>query len=203
MPGMAGCGAPKVTPAADEDTFSAPESTPTPLPEIALPESTPSETPESVPPESVPSESVPSEFPSQAGEGISRLKTALQNELDRLDGEWDLWVEDLESGESIHCTRNLNGPMVSASLIKLFIMGAVYEQIERGALAEADVWDALYSMITISDNTAANRLTRLLGGGDPDAGRNAVNVWAASIGCPEVRHNRLMLQENGLENYNR
>lgn len=137
------------------------------------------------------------------GGELPQLAETVQAELDRLDSRWDVWIEDLDSGDYAHCTRNLEDgdAMVSASLIKLFIMGAVYDQIEAGVLSEDDVWDRLYYMITISDNESANSLTRLLGGGDAAAGMEAVNAWAASIGCTDVRHQRLMLQNNGLENY--
>lgn len=131
------------------------------------------------------------------------LYDAVQTELDGLSSKWDVWVEPLNGGEIVHCRHNIaeGEPMVSASLIKLFIMGAVYERIRDGQFAEADVKSDLSLMITISDNDAANRLTKLLGGGNAQAGRKAVTDWAASIGCPEVRHNRLMLESNGTENY--
>ena len=156
-----------------------------------------------LPPRSVPPAEEERTGPPEEQTGLQGLGTLLQSELDSLDSEWDLWVEDLSGGEAVHCARNIKDGqgMVSASLIKLFIMGAVYEHIERGDFTEESVWRDLYAMITISDNTAANTLTRLLGGGDADAGMRAVTAWAASIGCESVRHNRLMLQANGLENY--
>lgn len=91
--------------------------------------------------------------------------------------------------------------MVSASLIKLFIMGAVYDKIETGAVKESDVSEKLEQMITVSDNAAANSLTMLLGNGDEETGRKAVEAWAASIGCENVAYHRLMLAENDLQNY--
>ena len=139
----------------------------------------------------------------EESEALSELMGLVQAELDRLSSKWDVWIEPLDGEGHMHCTRNLEDgdAMVSASLIKLFIMGAVYEQIEAGALVEDDVWDRLYYMITISDNESANSLTRLLGNGNADAGMAAVNTWAASIGCEDVRLQRLMLHNNGLENY--
>ena len=62
-------------------------------------------------------------------------------------------------------------PMQAASLIKLFIMGTVYENYE--SLSEtygADTLNSyLNSMITVSDNDAANKLVNMLGDGDDDA----------------------------------
>jgi len=115
---------------------------------------------------------------------------------------WDVWVEVLPDGESIHCTNGEDGPkMISASLIKLFIMAAVYEQAEQGKLQESDIEGKLRSMITVSDNTAANDLTALLGGGSAEKGMDAVNAYARAIGCADTEMNRLMLVDNGLQNY--
>ena len=80
-------------------------------------------------------------------------------------------------------------------------MGAVYERVNAGALAQRDVRDALEKMITISDNNSANKLVLLLGSGDKTAGLAAVNAFAAAIGCPDSQQNRLMLENNGLQNY--
>jgi beta-lactamase class A len=123
-------------------------------------------------------------------------------EGDYPDCVWDVWVESLGSGESISCFNGEEpAPMASASLIKLFIMAAVYEQIELGNIKEEDVQADLRSMITVSDNTASNELTSLLGGGDAEDGIKAVNEYAAGIGCKDTYMNRLMLVENGMQNY--
>lgn len=136
-------------------------------------------------------------------EPLAKLERTIQTELNRLTSKWDVWIEDLTDGTSIHCTQNIkeNQPMVSASLIKLFIMGAVYDKIETGAVKESDVREKLEQMITVSDNAAANSLTMLLGNGDEEAGRKAVEAWAVSIGCENVAYHRLMLAENDLQNY--
>lgn len=91
--------------------------------------------------------------------------------------------------------------MVSASLIKLPIMGAVYERLEQGSLdrESCDAW--LGPMITVSDNASANALVRLLGDGDAAAGMAAVNEWCLRQGLKNTRQNRLMLENNGLQNY--
>ena len=62
--------------------------------------------------------------------------------------------------------------MQAASLIKLYIMGAVYENYDQitGQYGRDSVDSNLYSMITVSDNDAANTLTTYLGGGDSAAG---------------------------------
>lgn len=145
------------------------------------------------------------EAPEEAEAGdFSDLKAMIDKQInaDLKSIVWDIWVERLQDNESIHCSSFEDGvPMVSASLIKLFIMAAVYERVELGELEEAYIQSEMRSMITVSDNTAANKLTALLGGGDSDAGMDAVSAFADEIGCKDTKMNRLMLVDNGLQNY--
>lgn len=115
-------------------------------------------------------------------------------------GRWSICWQTLPEGEQGFRATDRN-PMVSASLIKLFVMGAVYEQIESGELSREAVYARVRSMITVSDNRATNELICLLGGGDETAGFAAVNDWCFREGYLETRLNRLMLAENGLQNY--
>lgn len=107
-------------------------------------------------------------------------------------GEWAVYVYGLDTGReaSVH-----NKPMQSASLIKLFIAGAAYEQKERlDAQSGAQDTEALLrAMITVSDNDAANTLVKRLGNGDAIAGMQAVNAFAAAHGYAETHMGRLML----------
>ena len=118
----------------------------------------------------------------------------------RQEGRWSLaWWEPQRGTEAAYASDA--EPMVSASLIKLFIMAAVYERREAGTLDEASTEDALTAMISVSDNAAANELVLLLGAGDAQAGMAAVNDFCARFGCAETRMERLMLAGNGLQNY--
>lgn len=131
------------------------------------------------------------------------LEAALEQLLSGVDDEWAVYVEPL-SGESITVvSANIqpDAPLISASIIKMFIMAAVYDQVNQGLLDADSVYPDVYAMITSSSNEAANRLVHLLGGGDETAGMEAVNAYAAAIGCRETALNRLMLVENGLQNY--
>lgn len=131
------------------------------------------------------------------------LQPLLDQLADGLTGVWDIRVENLVTGETAACRVGAaeDAPMVSASLIKLFIMAAVYEQVEAGQLSHDAVDTALYHMITVSDNVSANTLIRQLGGGDTQAGMAVVNDYAARLGCSSTSLNRLMLENNGLQNY--
>ena len=115
-------------------------------------------------------------------------------------GNWSLCFADLSGGEPA-IRGGEEGPMVSASLIKLPIMGAVYEAVAAGSLDPAQCENWLGPMITVSDNGSANSLVLLLGGGDADKGMAAVNDWCLRQGLTDTRQNRLMLVDNGLQNY--
>lgn len=94
--------------------------------------------------------------------------------------------------------------MVSASLIKLYVAGAVYERYDSVKSYEAysgETDHLLDIMISQSDNDACNTLVTRLGGGDPAAGMTAVNDFCLAHGYNNTEMNRLMLDFNGLENY--
>ena len=116
---------------------------------------------------------------------------------------WDVCFVDLTTGEEASAAVNLPDAhgMISASIIKIFIMGALYDEIERGTIRRDDVIDDIRIMIQNSNNDATNRLTKKLGGGDAQAGMERVTAFAASIGCGDTKHNRLMMDFNGKENY--
>lgn len=131
------------------------------------------------------------------------LQEQLQIYCKQMQGTWDIWVESLSDHTVAHVQQNEreDQSMVSASLIKLFIMGAVYDSMECGQLSDEAIEQEIYSMITVSDNNAANNLIRKLGNGNADAGMERVNDFASKIGCTDSMLCRLMLVENGLQNY--
>lgn len=133
---------------------------------------------------------------------VGEMQSVIRGVTDSSAGAWSVYYESLAEG-SYGSSADVGGSdkMVSASLIKLFIMGAVYQEIESGILSHDAVYSDIYSMITASDNDAANRLVRALGNGDAAAGMGKVNSFARSIGCSQSEQNRLMLDNNGLQNY--
>lgn len=133
----------------------------------------------------------------------AELAAGLQAVLADLTDQWVVYAEPLH-GESVTVVSQNVAPdtsLVSASIIKLFIMAAVYDRVNQGFLDAESVYTDVYYMITVSSNEAANRLIRLLGDGDEAAGMAAVNAFAAGMGCQGTQLNRLMLVENGLQNY--
>ncbi len=84
----------------------------------------------------------------------------------------------------------------SASLIKLFIAGCVYEHTDIMKTQEAyenETDELMRLMITISDNDAANTLVCRLGSGDSSSGMQLVNEYCKSHGFSDTYMGRLML----------
>lgn len=120
------------------------------------------------------------------------LEEELTSMTEGYSGNWSVYVKNLSNGEVISINEN---PMESASLIKLFIMGAVMEQIHNGTLEETETIDRLlHEMITVSDNEAANELVRCLSEKhDHKDGLSFLNNFAKRQGFSDTR------QVNGLE----
>ena len=128
-------------------------------------------------------------------EKLTSVLAQIQASLPASNGAWAVYVCDLKTGSegSINDHR-----MQAASLIKLYIMGAVYENYDA-LIAQygQDTIDAsLYSMITVSDNDAANALTTYLGSGDSSAGMQIVNNYCLAHGYTTSSMGRLLLHSN-------
>lgn len=131
-------------------------------------------------------------------EGLDGIQEIISNQtVSRIEkGEhWAVYVQDLESGIE-KCSGQ--SKMQAASLIKLYIMGAVYENYEKltTAVGKGKIDALLHSMITVSDNEAANTLTKLLGNQDAKAGREVVNTYCSSQEYKDSSMGRMLLESN-------
>lgn len=146
--------------------------------------------------------------PSEEMDGVADL-TLLEDQLDDMmaaaksaaGGKWSVHIKNLNS--KIYTERD-DSPMRAASLIKLYIMGAVYEQYD--SLAQVNSSDTLNNllniMITVSDNDAANQLVTMLGNGDSAAGRQTVTEFCEEHGYSNTSMGRMLLEESPTgENY--
>lgn len=140
-------------------------------------------------------------FTDNTDASMDNLLNQVQTLLPQNNGTWSVYVCNL----SLDSSGTINDtPMQAASLIKLYIMGAVYENY--GSLAQtysADSIDGnISAMITVSDNDAANTLVNWLGNGDNAAGMSKVNAFCQEHGFTSTQMNRLLLAstENG-DNY--
>ena len=111
---------------------------------------------------------------------MKMLESRIRYMLSEESGTWSVYVKDLSRGKAF--TINAQ-PMRSASLMKLFIMGAVYDAVSRGKLTMNDeVYALLRTMITVSSNDDANRLLQMLGDGDLSTGISVVNNYIRQAG---------------------
>ena len=123
------------------------------------------------------------------------LISQINSQLPTGNGSWSVYICDLAGGSEASINDT---PMQAASLIKLFIMGAVYENYD--ALSQqygsAALDGYLTPMITVSDNDAANSLVSCLGGGDSTAGMQKVNSFCQAHGYTSTSMGRLLLASN-------
>ena len=92
----------------------------------------------------------------------STLQEEITDRLSTYQGDWGVYIKDLASGNTMEINEHA---MESASLIKLYIAGTIYEQLDLGNLSETDeIMNALNLMITVSDNESSNVLVRKLYG---------------------------------------
>ena len=109
----------------------------------------------------------PSDVSAKASQGkktvadnLSELNNELESAVSCFEGEWSVYVKNLDTDKSISVN---NQQMYAASLIKLFAMAAAYQQINDGILQQQDIYDTIYKMITVSDNDCFNSVVWTLG----------------------------------------
>ena len=99
-------------------------------------------------------------FPDNEKAGLKDLKKKINKELKGEKGKWSVYIKNLDTNEYLLINDK---KLPSASLIKLFVMMKVYDEINNGDLKESSsVKTRLKNMITVSDNSSANELTALL-----------------------------------------
>ena len=128
-------------------------------------------------------------------EELQALLNQIQGQLPVDNGNWSVFVSDLIN-ETEGCINEQS--MQAASLIKLYIMGAVYENYDNiiAQYGQSSVDSNLNSMITVSDNDAANTLVSYLGSGDSSAGMSVVNDFCSQEGYSSTHMGRLLLASN-------
>ena len=140
-------------------------------------------------------------FTDNTDSSMDNLLNQVQSLLPTDNGTWSVYVCNLlkDSDGTINDT-----PMQAASLIKLYIRGAVYENY--GTIAQShnseEIDSNISAMISVSDNDAANTLVNWLGNGNDAAGMAKVNNFCQEHGFTSTQMNRLLLagKENG-DNY--
>lgn len=136
-----------------------------------------------------------STFTDNSDSSMDNVLNQVQSLLPADNGTWSVYVCNL--------AKNTEGAindqqMQAASLIKLYIMGAVYEDYDSlsSTYGKDKLDENLNSMITVSDNDAANTLVNYLGGGDDAAGMARVNKFCQDHGYTSTSMGRLLLADN-------
>ena len=116
---------------------------------------------------------------------MHRLYDEVQELVSGFEGDWSVYVQNLSTNQ----TMVLNDrPLMSASVMKLYIMETVYEAFAAGTVPRnEDTVYLLRNMIINSSNESSNRLLEILGNGDLAAGVSKVNDFILSHGyTPET-----------------
>ncbi len=117
---------------------------------------------------------------------IQDLERQLQAMTESYSGQWSVYVKNLTTDDSILIN---DVPMKSASVMKLFVLGTVYEAIGEQQLERTqEVVDLITTMICDSSNEATNRLLAMLGDGSYAAGIDQVNEYISSHGYSSMTH---------------
>lgn len=118
--------------------------------------------------------------------------------------QWAVSLLDLDT----YAESDIHGDvrMESASVIKVFLMAAIYDRVcypsseERyipfPESYEGELKQLITDMITVSDNEAANTLLKGLGQGDARAGMDVVNQFCRENGYTGTSFGRMFLEEN-------
>lgn len=126
-------------------------------------------------------------------QGLDVLELILEEEISGYDGDWSVYVKNLNTNEEFVINDR---PMKSASVMKLFILGAVYRAFEEGELERSEeTMSLVQNMITVSDNEASNALLYLLGNSSYERGIERVNEFIREYGFSDMT-----TEFNGFEN---
>ena len=95
----------------------------------------------------------------------------------------EVYFKDLKTDTLI---QTGNDAMYPCSIIKIFVMAAVYHEIHEGNLKEDECKSYLENMIIHSDNTSYNILISMIGKGNPTQGAQKVNEYCTSLGLEQT-----------------
>lgn len=140
-----------------------------------------------------------------SGEHLSDLTDTLEKTyVDPLEVTNETWaIAAMDLSDHAYSTVNAEASLQSASVIKAFIMAAVFDKLvytdgatEPSSDYESSLKSLLTQMITVSDNDAANELARRLGGGDFQKGASVLNEFCQEHGYTSTHLGREFLASN-------
>ena len=135
------------------------------------------------------------------GPELYYLGEEIQNYIRNKSGKYGIYVKNLNSGEELIIN---DGQYSAASIIKLFVMTGVYNEIAYGGIVKnKTISGKLYNMITVSDNYSSNYLVKMIGKGNYKSGFDAENLMSRSIGCYNTNHRSLFIGYGDYVSYGR
>ena len=125
-------------------------------------------------------------------------RIALEEEINNIifgkPGTWSVYVKNLKTGMSLEIN---NREFIAASVIKLYNMIALYDEIENGNLEMTDsIENNLEQMITVSSNSASNAIVTTIGRGSFDDGAEKVTDCAESLGCMDTYEQHMLYDDH-------
>ena len=130
---------------------------------------------------------------------MTDLQTEIENIISNTQavagGDWSVYIYIPFTGDTLSMNQK---KMQAASTIKLFIMGAVYENYDNliSKYDESNLNTLIKDMITISSNESADELVTMLGGGNNSKGRKIVTDYCKSLGLENTSMGRMMSDDN-------
>ncbi|MBQ3693119.1 MAG: serine hydrolase, partial [Clostridia bacterium] len=110
-------------------------------------------------------------------------------------GDWSVYVTIPSTGDTLSINQK---KMQAASVIKMFVMGAVYENYDdlKKEYPDEDIDYLIEYMIIVSDNESADTLVTMLGKGDSIKGRKIVTDFCHDHGFTNTNMGRMILEDN-------
>ena len=133
--------------------------------------------------------------------GLDALSSQIEDYIAEKSGSGGVYVKNLDTGEFAVIN---DGQYASASIIKLFVMAGVYNEIAYGSIEKTPrVAELLEQMITVSDNYSSNQLVKIMGDGSYEQGFNNENAHTYSVGALNTQHKSLFIGYGDYVSYGR
>jgi len=119
------------------------------------------------------------------------IETTIDNVKQIAGGEWSVYISVPSSNSTLSINQK---KMQAASVIKLFVMGAVYDDYDAiiKKYGEDEVEELIEQMIVVSDNDCADELVTMIGRGNSKTGKKAVTDYCQKLGLSNTVMGRLI-----------
>ena len=114
---------------------------------------------------------------------VERMRKKVNSIINSYNGDISVYYKDLNSGATFYLNPQT---MYPASIIKVPVMVAAFQEIEKGHFTYNSISKHMYNMITVSDNTGMNMIIRKIGKGDGLKGAKIVNSYMRSFGLHQT-----------------